>query len=39
MIKIANNKYEDKESDYFNFNDSITTNFFIGIKNAKMMLW
>ena len=39
MIKIAKNKYEDKESDYFNFNVSITTSFFIGIKNAKMILW
>ena len=36
--EIVNNKFEDKEDDYINFNDIKAPNHYIGRKNDNVML-
>ena len=36
--EIVNNKHEENENDYNNFDDFITRNFYIGMKNDIILL-
>ena len=36
--EIVNDQYEDNENDYINFNDFLTPNHYIGIKNNDEVL-
>ena len=36
--KVVNDKYENNEVDYFNFNVIITPNHYVGIKPREILL-